>query len=156
MRAALAAVALLALAGCGREAAAPKAAEPAQPQDPPAAAGTPQAKPSGELRSELDACLDSGEAAQGVTTAMAACLGAEYERQDARLNRAYQAAMARQDEAQKGQLRQAQRAWIRYRDESCREGATGGTIDRLNGPSCMIERTKQRAGELEALASPEP
>ncbi|RAK52581.1 lysozyme inhibitor LprI family protein [Phenylobacterium deserti] len=166
-------LAVLALAGCERQAAepapppgsAPASAQPVAPQaatpetgaaaarasEVPATAPLPHpAQPAG--RAELDACLNSGEAAQGVTSAMAECLGAEFERQDGRLNRAYQAAMAAQDEAGKAQLRQAQRAWIRFRDQSCREGATGGTIDRLNGPSCMADRSRERADELERLA----
>ena len=88
---------------------------------------------------------------------MADCLKAEYERQDVRLNRAYRVALTAQlGEAERDQLRRAQRAWIRYRDESCREGARGGTIDLLNHTGCMGERTRQRADELERLASPEP
>ncbi len=38
---------------------------------------------------DLDRCLNTGEAAQGITPAMAACFGADHKRADGRLNRTY-------------------------------------------------------------------
>ncbi|WP_442109557.1 lysozyme inhibitor LprI family protein [Pseudomonas sp. NUPR-001] len=87
------------------------------------------------------------------TVASKACIGAEIEQQDARLNAAYKSAMAALEPAQQGQLRDAQRAWIKYRDANCElyYRLTGGTIDQLNGAGCVLEMTKARATELSGL-----
>jgi uncharacterized protein YecT (DUF1311 family) len=99
---------------------------------------------------DLDRCLNSGEAAQGVTPAMAACYGAELKRADGRLNRAYGAAMARSSRAKKATLRTSERAWIKRRDATCNRelGPDKGTIQRLNYPSCLIKQTDARTAWL--------
>lgn len=97
-------------------------------------------------------CLDSGDAARGVTVAMAGCTNAELQKQDARLNRAYKAAMARRSKPQQASLRNAQRAWIKRRDAECRKDLTGGTIDMLNIGGCHLSMTTVRAVELERMA----
>lgn len=45
--------------------------------------------------SPLDRCLDAGEAAKGVTSAMSACFVADYKRADAQLNATYSRTMRR-------------------------------------------------------------
>jgi len=84
------------------------------------------------------------------------CNGAEIKQQDTRLNAAYKQAMAGLEAPQQGKLRDAQRAWIKYRDANCALyfGLTGGTIDQLNGAGCMLEMTKARADELSKLLEP--
>ena len=99
-------------------------------------------------------CMESGEAADGVTGAMAECNSAELSKQDARLNQAYKAAMAVRTEAQKASLRDAQRAWIKLRDTRCREDVGGGTMDVLIEGGCHLEMTFERANELAAMANP--
>ena len=98
-------------------------------------------------------CMD---AAGGVTSSMNECNGAEIKRQDARLNQGYKAAMAGLEPAQQGKLRDAQRAWIKYRDTNCAMyyTLTGGTIDLLNGAACTLSMTKARADELATLLGP--
>lgn len=88
------------------------------------------------------------------TVATVDCIGAETEQQDARLNTAYKTAMAAFEPAQQAQLRDAQRAWIKYRDANCGMyyRLTGGTMDQINGASCVLEMTKTRATELSALS----
>lgn len=76
----------------------------------------------------------------------------ELDAQDARLNAAYREAMARLDPAGQTGLRNEERAWIRQRDEGCDASATGGTIDRLEIPSCVLDGTIRRRLALEALA----
>lgn len=99
-------------------------------------------------------CLDkSGETTQGIVE----CIDKEVKVQDARLNQNYKAAMQMlETEARKTQLRDVQRAWIKYRDAQCQFMATltGGTMDRIFGVDCVLSTTKQRADELEAMTQP--
>jgi uncharacterized protein YecT (DUF1311 family) len=112
--------------------------------DDPAAGGS-------EYSAEYTRCLERGEAAAGVTPAMAECIGAELDRQDARLNAAYQAAMRVRAETERAALRDAQRAWIARRDAECRGRLTGGSIDRLELPGCHLSMTAIRTAELEQM-----
>ena len=99
-----------------------------------------------------DACMSSGEAAQGVTVAMADCTSAEIEVQDAKLNAAYQQAMRGLEEAPRQKLREAQRAWIKFRDTKCAsEANSGGTMDILNSGGCILDATVRRTIELESM-----
>ncbi|GAB3395305.1 lysozyme inhibitor LprI family protein [Azotobacter armeniacus] len=92
-------------------------------------------------------CMD---ASGGVTANMVDCMAAETRIQDARLNQGYQAAMQALDAEHQARLRDVQRLWIKYRDANCSLHAsfTGGTIDRINGASCVLDMTKTRADEL--------
>lgn len=99
-------------------------------------------------------CMSSGEAAEGVTSAMAGCNSEELSKQDARLNDAYRAAMATRSPDQKTALRDAQRAWIKLRDTRCREDLEGGTMDILIEGGCILDMTAKRADELAVMARP--
>jgi uncharacterized protein YecT (DUF1311 family) len=92
-------------------------------------------------------------AAQTSDRAMGACIGDEMMRHDVRLNRAYQAALGRLEfPRQKAALRKAQRAWIAFRDADCDSygDADWGPSSRVDGMACRLERTAERADELEA------
>jgi len=93
-------------------------------------------------------------ASGGVTMNMLDCMGGETEQQDSRLNQNYKATMQTLAPAQQTQLRDAQRLWIKFRDAECaRLGSlTGGSIDRINSASCVLDMTKQRANGLARLA----
>jgi uncharacterized protein YecT (DUF1311 family) len=101
------------------------------------------------------------------TVGIAACLSAETEVWDALLNTNYRlrrAEMAAQDAdqgtplmARVEALRQAQRAWIAFRDAECRRlyaEHQGGTLRTIIGASCHLTLTARRAVDL-YLASPE-
>ncbi|WP_454762155.1 lysozyme inhibitor LprI family protein [Caulobacter segnis] len=103
---------------------------------------------------EYARCLRTGEAAKGVSVAMAACVNAEYSKQDQRLNAAYAAAMAKRSPQAREALRVEQRAWIKRRDASCEESLSGGTIDMVERPSCRMEMTVRRTLEFEGAARP--
>ena len=119
---------------------------------PDAAIGQERINPEPEYSRHFKPCLQSGDAAKGVTVAMASCFNAELTRQDQRLNKAYAAAMAAQTKAGQGALRTAQRAWIKRRDADCEKDLTGGTIDMLERAGCHLEMTTVRAIELERMA----
>ncbi|KJZ52962.1 lysozyme inhibitor LprI family protein [Pseudomonas marginalis] len=96
---------------------------------------------------EYDACLAKamGDAAMGE------CTYAETAKQDARLNRAYKAAMAALPAAKKKQLKEAQILWVKFRDADCgmQYSFTGGTMDILNGSGCELSMTRERADALQ-------
>lgn len=100
----------------------------------------------------LQTCLDTGDAAKGVSIAMGACFNGELATQDAQLNAAYKQAMDARAGDDRTALRDHQRAWIRERDAQCREQATGGTIDLVEIPGCLLEETVRRRMALQSLA----
>lgn len=99
---------------------------------------------------QLDRCLNSGEAARGVTPAMAACYGEDYKRADAVLNATYHSVLNRLPPSRQVALRASQRAWIITRDKACPldEDPGAGTIERLNHPACLTKQTTQRTAWL--------
>lgn len=110
------------------------------------------ASPFASAQDDYSQCMQGAQ----TTLDMNNCNGAEIKRQDTRLNVAYKKAMAGLEAQQQGKLRDAQRAWIKYRDANCGLyfSLTGGTIDQLNGAGCMLEMTKARADELNKLLEP--
>lgn len=113
-----------------------------------AEAQAPKAKPV----PAYDKCLAS-PAGQS-TAGMIDCAAAELAIQDARLNRAYQAAIARLDRPrQKMALQKAQRAWIAFRDADCASyyDQDWGSFARVEANVCVLDRTRDRAVELEGF-----
>ncbi|MBO6507909.1 MAG: DUF1311 domain-containing protein [Roseibium sp.] len=95
---------------------------------------------------------------------MTHCAGVAWQEADADLNAAYKQAMAVMRETDgylpdnlKGaadSLRDAQRAWIPYRDKACETYgflARGGTLEPQLVLSCKADLTKQRTDELKML-----
>lgn len=102
------------------------------------------------LSQQHTACLDK----TGDTTAgMIACIGAEVQRQDGQLNKAYKALMAELTGPRKAQLQETQRLWIKYRDANCAFYADpdGGSMARVSANDCMLNATAGRARELESF-----
>ena len=107
-----------------------------------------QAQPTPSRRpSAVDRCMDAG-----INMEILMCVSGLTHIQDARLNRAYKAAMARLKPERKMALRSAQRAWIVSREEDCgvyldeREYGQQGKIE---AEVCVLDRTRERASELE-------
>ena len=83
------------------------------------------------------------------------CIAGEYQRADAELNTVYRQAMLKLNtEEHKTALRNAQRAWIEYRDSNC-EYETH--LFRQGGPSeqhrvvCMTRMSMERTRELQEM-----
>jgi uncharacterized protein YecT (DUF1311 family) len=97
------------------------------------------------------ACMDKSG---GVTSAMLDCIATELQRQDARLNKAYRAAMTPLSASRKKQLLAAQRAWLAFRDANCQFYADpdGGSVVTVVVNDCVLSATASRAFELENLA----
>jgi uncharacterized protein YecT (DUF1311 family) len=91
--------------------------------------------------------MGSGDAAQGITSAIMDCNGAENRLQDARLNQAYKTVMARLAQPQQAALRKSERTWIKERDQRCREAADeagGGSAFGIIFSSCVLDETVKR------------
>ena len=104
------------------------------------------------LSPQFASCMDKSG---GITIGMIECIVAETTRQDARLNRAYKAAMgALESPERKKQLQTAQRAWIKFRDANCAYyyDPDGGSMARVSANQCMLTSTANRAQEIERFS----
>jgi uncharacterized protein YecT (DUF1311 family) len=100
----------------------------------------------------FDQCMNTGEAARGISSAMNDCTFAEMELQDKRLNQAYKERMARLNSKQKLGLRNEERRWIKSRKKDCDavyDSYQGGSIAPLVYGTCMIDTTIARTIWLE-------
>jgi uncharacterized protein YecT (DUF1311 family) len=81
---------------------------------------------------------------------MVACSERERAVWDAMLNGAYEALREGFDAIQRAALRDAQRAWIAYRDKNCAlwYALSDGTIRQTLAAGCMSDMTARRALEL--------
>ena len=95
------------------------------------------------------------------------CAALDFEQQDAELNRVWAQVIAAAREAdgeinrefdqrptEEAMLREAQRAWITFRDQQCTyEGheARGGSMETMIHEACRATVTRQRIGQLRAL-----
>jgi uncharacterized protein YecT (DUF1311 family) len=119
----------------------------------PTSAGRKSNSAEDKYSANYNRCMNSGEAAQGVTNALAQCLSDELTLQDVRLNTAYKAVMADLEPERQSSLRGAQRQWIKDRDSKCEaENQSGGTMDRLGRLSCHLDSTITRTEELQKMA----
>lgn len=133
--------------------AAPAPATPAAPEPPiERPADVSDAAIKAQITPMLASCLETGDAARGVSNAMGGCFRDELRRQDAQLNAAYKAAMDRLGTTGKTWLRDEERKWIAQRDETCEEARTGGTIDMVEVPSCLVDETIRRRIVLQGMA----
>jgi len=98
----------------------------------------------------FETCMDK---ADGVTAATLACMATEHGVQDKRLNAAYKAAMKTAGAQRSDSLKEAQRAWLKFRDLNCAFfGGGEGTIAGVIAASCLMQTTAERADELQIFA----
>ena len=79
------------------------------------------------------------------------CAGQAFRTADANLNRSYAAAMSRLSDTAKTRLRDAQRAWIAFRDKQCAfesNGADGGSVAPMAAANCATGLTDTRVKAL--------
>jgi uncharacterized protein YecT (DUF1311 family) len=97
-------------------------------------------------------CIDKSG---GSNPAVMECLGAEYTRQDKRLNDAYRKLLARVSKQKGEELRKVQRAWLAYVEAECGflydNEAFSGTSDRVEASSCNVTERARRAADLEGI-----
>lgn len=95
----------------------------------------------------------------GDTSEVLECVSELLDAQDARLNRAYQAALV-QPEPGRTALRNAQRSWIKARDAECNAiidvgpDVRVGLQGNLEVTRCLLKRTEARAAVLERQVKP--
>lgn len=104
-----------------------------------------------KISQQYTACMNKASSTMG----MVQCTSAEIARQDARLNKAYNALMSKQSKTRKQELQTAQRLWIKYRDANCKfyVDPNGGSIAQVKAANCVMNETANRATELENLAA---
>ena len=79
------------------------------------------------------------------------CWGNEYKKADATLNKTYQQLATMLDEEAKPQLKNAENAWLKYRDANCEFVADqykGGSIRPMIAAICLADVTNNRTTEL--------
>ena len=85
----------------------------------------------------------------GTTPETVDCFNAQRARWDKQLTIAYQELLKDGDPQQRELLRQAERAWIKFRDAHCAYmGAGESIIARVNAAQCLSDMTEKRAREL--------
>ena len=80
------------------------------------------------------------------------CTATHLSVEDRQLNKSYGNLQALLDSNEKNQLKLAQRAWIDFRDKSCKFSARqlkGGSAYIMEHNSCLINYTRQRRIELD-------
>lgn len=95
----------------------------------------------------LEKCMDSGEAAHGVTAAMRECLFQETHRQDVKLNATYRSAMAQLNATQRRQLRSSERRWLAGLRGYCEKSAyadVDGTMALILYDGCILASKQAR------------
>jgi uncharacterized protein YecT (DUF1311 family) len=88
-------------------------------------------------------------------SAMNRCAAEDYANVDRALNRVYDAYRARLGDEQQRQLREAQSAWVRFRDLSCQFESSAvkrGSAYPLILQSCLARMTRARLRQLSILA----
>jgi len=84
---------------------------------------------------------------------MTMCWGKEYKAADAKLNKTYQDFMSKLDESEKVRLKNAQLAWLKYRDTNCEFVADqykGGSMRPMIAAMCLADVTNARVNELKS------
>lgn len=89
-------------------------------------------------------------------TDMTLCAQADFDAADEKLNELYARVRVRLagEETKLAALRDAQRAWVAYRDADCAfqsSGVEGGSAQPMVEAQCRTERTTQRNADLETL-----
>jgi uncharacterized protein YecT (DUF1311 family) len=105
------------------------------------------------LSAAYEQCIKKAEA---VTPSLMKCESEERERQDKRLNAAYQALLSKLTKAKAEELRKVQRAWLVYSEAKCGfwydSEEFSGQLERLIASHCSVVERARRATELEVLA----
>jgi uncharacterized protein YecT (DUF1311 family) len=84
---------------------------------------------------------------------MTAAEGEKFKQDDKALNAAYDRLLAKISPAGQSALREAQRTWLRFRDQECdfeAFGSKGGSVNSMAVLICMARMTRTRTAELAA------
>ena len=84
---------------------------------------------------------------------MNACAHREFQAADAALNRIYNQFFSRLEEARRAKLKEAELAWLKYRDGNCEFVSSefeGGSMRPMVHSFCLARVTRERTAELKA------
>jgi uncharacterized protein YecT (DUF1311 family) len=79
------------------------------------------------------------------------CWGNEYRAADVSLNRVYRQLTSKLSDEEKARLKNAQAAWLKYRDANCEFVADqykGGSMRPMIAAICLADMTTNRTNEL--------
>jgi len=82
---------------------------------------------------------------------MNVCAHREFQAADAALNRAYNQLSSKLDEGRRAKLKEAELAWLKYRDGNCEFVSSeyeGGSIRPMIHSFCLADVTRARTAEL--------
>jgi uncharacterized protein YecT (DUF1311 family) len=99
-----------------------------------------------QVKPKPDPCANAQSQAE-----MNICAGKEYKAADIVLNQVYRQLVSKLDDEEKLQLKEAQTAWLKYRDSNCEFVADqykGGSIRPTIHGLCLAEMTRNRTSEL--------
>lgn len=92
------------------------------------------------------------DSAAGITAAMRECYSFEIECQDKRMNYNYKNHLVSIDVDIRKKIIDAQRLWVKFRDENCAAFASqedGGTLSSVMSDSCYLKMTTLRASDFQ-------
>jgi uncharacterized protein YecT (DUF1311 family) len=110
-------------------------------------AATPTSAVGKRYTPSFNACMESGDAAEGVPAAIVGCRAEEIDRQDAVLNQKYRALMKRLAKPKQVQLRASERDWVITRDRQCRDEMgedSEGSLGQVSYTDCILDETIKR------------
>ena len=82
---------------------------------------------------------------------MNACAHRAFQAADAALNRAYNQLSSKLDEGRRAKLKEAELAWLKYRDNNCEFVSSeyeGGSMRPMVHSFCLADVTRERTAEL--------
>jgi uncharacterized protein YecT (DUF1311 family) len=103
---------------------------------------------SAQNQNKKEPCADAQSQGE-----MTMCWRKEYKAAEAKLNQTYQEFMSKLEDSEKVQLKNAQVAWLKYRDINCEFVADrykGGTMRPMIAAICLADVTNNRTTELKA------
>ena len=81
------------------------------------------------------------------------CAGREYKAADVALNQVYRQLVSMLNDEEKSQLKEAQTAWLKYRDTNCdfvADQYKGGSMRPMIFGYCLADMTRNRTTELKS------
>ena len=103
---------------------------------------------NGQEKKRSDPCSSADNQAE-----MNNCAGREYKAADAALNQVYKQLVSMLDDTEKSGLKEAQVAWLKYRDTNCdfvADQYKGGSMRPMIHGLCLADMTSNRTTELKS------
>ncbi len=100
----------------------------------------------GQRRKGFDPCAHAQTQAE-----MNQCAGREYKAADVALNQVYRQLVSMLNDEEKSQLKEAQTAWLKYRDTNCdfvADQYKGGSMRPMILGYCLADMTRNRTTEI--------